>query len=97
MNIVQAALKGDFEEVTHLSFDCISCGLCAMRCPAEIVPFNVALLGRRIYGKYIMPKSREVEKAVKETKRGRYNRELKNLAEMGLDELKKLYEEREID
>ncbi len=97
MNIVQAALKGDFEEVAHLSFDCISCGLCAMRCPAEIVPFNVALLGRRIYGKYIMPKSREVEKAVKETKRGRYNGELKNLAEMGLDELKKLYEEREID
>ena len=97
MNIVQAALKGDFEEVAQLSFDCISCGLCAMRCPAEIVPHHVSLLGRRIYGKYIMPKSREIEKAVKEIGRGRYEEELKNLAEMELDELKKLYEEREIE
>jgi heterodisulfide reductase subunit C len=97
MNIVQAALKGDFEEVALLSFDCISCGLCAMRCPAEIVPYNVALLGRRIYGIYIMPESREIEKMVKETEMGKYEEDLKNLSEMDLDELKKMYEEREID
>jgi hypothetical protein len=44
-----------------------------------------------------MPKSKEIEKAVKETERGRYNGELKNLTEMGIDELKKMYEERAID
>jgi hypothetical protein len=44
-----------------------------------------------------MPKSREIEKVVKEIARGGYEGELKNLAEMELDELKKLYEEREIE
>ena len=68
-----------------------------MRCPAEIVPYNVALLGRRVFGKYIIPKSKELEKAVKETKKSKINGELKNLAEMHIDELKKMYEEREID
>lgn len=97
MNIVQAALKGDLEEVAQLSFDCIACGLCAMRCPAEIVPHHVALLGRRIYGKYLMPKSHEIDRVVQAIERGRYEDELHHFAEMGVEELKKVYEAREIE
>ena len=37
----------DHEKVADMSFDCIMCGLCASRCPAEIVQYNVALLARR--------------------------------------------------
>jgi ferredoxin len=97
MNIVQAALKGDLEEVARLSFDCIACGLCAMRCPAEIVPYLVALLGRRIYGKYLMPPSQEIDHAVQAIEGGRYEGELHHLAEMGVEELQKAYEAREIE
>jgi heterodisulfide reductase subunit C len=96
MNYVQAALKGDFKEAAKLSFDCISCGLCAMRCPAEIVPYNIALLARRIYGKYLLPKSREVERVVREIEEGKYGEELQKLGRMRLEELKKRYEERGI-
>ena len=96
MNYVQAALKGDFEEVARLSFDCISCGLCAMRCPAEIVPYNIALLARRIYGKYLMPKSKEIDRVVKEIDQGKYGEELEKLGQMSREELKKRYEERVI-
>lgn len=96
MNYVQAAVKGDFEDVARLSFDCISCGLCAIRCPAEIVPYNIALLARRLHGRYVMPRSEEVERMVENAKRGEFDDELESLAEMSLKELKKLYEEREV-
>lgn len=96
MNYVQAALKGDFEEASRLSFECISCGLCAMRCPAEIVPYNIALLTRRIYGRYILPTSREIEKVAKDVRKGKYREELEDLAEMDLMKLKKKYEDRVI-
>ena len=35
MESIQAALKGDIEKSASLSFDCIQCGLCAARCPAD--------------------------------------------------------------
>ncbi len=37
MDYIQAIIRGDIEKAADLSFDCIMCGLCAMRCPAEIV------------------------------------------------------------
>jgi len=97
MDYVQAAIRGDFEEVSELSFDCITCGLCAIRCPAEIVPYNMALLARRLYGKYTMPKAVHVEERIKEIEDDKFDVEIKKLAEMGIDELKKEYEAREIE
>jgi len=97
MDYVQAAIRGDFEEVAGLSFDCITCGLCAIRCPAEIVPYNMALLARRLYGKYTMPKAGHVEERIKEIAVGKFDVEIKKLVKMGIDELKKEYEAREIE
>jgi formate hydrogenlyase subunit 6/NADH:ubiquinone oxidoreductase subunit I len=97
MDYVQASLRGDFEKVAFLSFDCISCGLCAMRCPAEIAPHRIAELARRLYGKYLMPRAQHVEKRIKEIERGKYDEEVKKLMSIGLNELKKLYVEREIE
>jgi heterodisulfide reductase subunit C len=94
MNYVQAALKGDFAEVAERSFDCISCGLCAMRCPAEIVPYHIALLARRIYGKAILPESTEAEEMIQAIERGRYDQTLTEYAQLSLKDLKTLYEER---
>jgi ferredoxin len=97
MDYVQAAIRGDFEEVAELSFDCIACGLCAMRCPTEIVPYNMALLARRLYGKYTMPKARHIEERIKEIEDGNFDDEIKKLVKMSMEELQKEYEKREIE
>jgi len=96
MDFVQAAIRGDIEQVAKLSFDCIMCGLCAMRCPAEIVPYNMALLARRLYGKYTMPKAKHIEERIKEVEEGKFDGEIDRFVKMSLEELKEEYRKREI-
>ncbi len=96
MDYIQSAIRGDFEQVALLSFDCVACGLCAMRCPMEIAPYRVAELARRLYGKCIMPKAKHTEERIKEIEAGKYDEEMKKLMSTNLDELKTLYEKREI-
>lgn len=91
MDYIQAAKRGDIEKVMDLSFDCLSCGLCAIRCPAEIVHYNVGILGRRLYGKYLVKKSEHLEKRIKEVKAKKYDSEYKEMMKMKKDELKKKY------
>src|SRR3990170_8233546 len=50
MNYIAAAQQGDLKRVAELSFDCISCGLCVSRCPAEITHYHMGLLARRLFG-----------------------------------------------
>jgi formate hydrogenlyase subunit 6/NADH:ubiquinone oxidoreductase subunit I len=96
MDYVQALIKGDIEKTADLSFDCIRCGLCALRCPAEIVQYNAAILARRLYGKYIMPKSPELEKRVEEIVEGKYDEELEQAVKMDPEELRETYFDRDI-
>ncbi len=95
MDYIQAAIRGDVEKVMDLSFDCLSCGLCAIRCPAEIVHFNVGLLGRRLYGRYLRKNSEHLDKRISEVKTRKYDREYKELMKMNKAELKKKYYERD--
>jgi heterodisulfide reductase subunit C len=97
MDYIQAAIKGDFEEITNLSFDCISCGLCAVRCPMEISPNRVAELARRLYGKYVVPKARHVDERIEEIKSGNFDDELERLSKTSKEELTSIYEERDIE
>jgi ferredoxin len=80
-----------------LSFDCLSCGLCAIRCPAEIVHYNVGLLGRRLYGRYLTLKSPELEQRLKEVKARKFDKEYKEMMTMKRDELKKRYYARDTE
>jgi succinate dehydrogenase/fumarate reductase-like Fe-S protein len=97
MDYIQAAMRGDIEQVMDLSFECVSCGLCAIRCPAEISQFNVAILAKRLYGRYIAPKSPELEKRIKEVEDRVYDKEYGTLMKMTLNELKIKYYERDIE
>lgn len=97
MDYIQAAIRGDIEQVMDLAYDCLSCGLCAIRCPAEIVQFNVGILGRRLYGKYLAPRSPELDARYKEIEKGVYNKEYKELESMSFEKLKKKYYERDIE
>lgn len=95
MDYIQAAMRGDIEMVMDLSFDCISCGLCAIRCPAEIVQYNVATLAKRLFGKYLSPRSKQLEKRLREIKRDKYDKEYQELMKMKTKDLKKKYYERD--
>lgn len=97
MDYIQAAIRGDIEKVMDLSFDCLSCGLCTIRCPAEIVQFNVGLLGRRLYGRYLSIKSEQLERRIKEIKKYKFDKDYKELINMKKNELKKKYYERDIE
>ena len=90
-------MKGDISTAADLSFDCIMCGLCATRCPAEIVQYNVAILARRLYGKYVAPKSKHLQEQLQKLGRGYYDDELTKLVKMDTQELTKLYNARDIE
>jgi formate hydrogenlyase subunit 6/NADH:ubiquinone oxidoreductase subunit I len=91
------ALRGDIREVSIKSFDCVMCGLCAARCPQGLVPYNVALLCRRLYGRYLAPTSKHMEDRVAEIEAGKFNAEMEKLKKMGEGDLRRLYDQREIE
>ena len=93
MEYMSAAIAGDIEKAANLSFDCVMCGMCTSRCPAEEVQYNIAILARRLYGKYIQPKAEHLEERIMQIKEGRYEVMLKKIMKANEDELKKLYTE----
>ena len=95
MDYIQAALRGDFKRVAELSFDCIKCGLCAIRCPSEIVQYEVAQLGRRMYGKNGIPEEINLKKRIKELENGEFEEEFKKILKLTNEELKTLYIEQQ--
>ena len=44
MDYIAAAMRGDIARLAELSFDCVMCGLCTSRCPAELCQYNIAIL-----------------------------------------------------
>lgn len=97
MYYIQAAIRGDVEAVARLSFDCIQCGLCAIRCPADIVHYHMAQLARRIYGKYLSPVPDHLIKRLKEIESGAFDEDLDRLMSMSKEELTDIYRNRDIE
>jgi ferredoxin len=97
LSYMSAALRGDIQALADISFDCILCGLCVARCPAELVPYNVSLLGRRLYGKYLAPPAAHLHQRVQEIADGYYETDLNELKAMALVELQALYNARQIE
>ena len=95
MDYINAALRGDYKRVSDLSFDCIQCGLCAMRCPADITHYHVAQLARRMYEKYGMPDDGNVAKMAEKAEASEYDEEFKRLIALNPEELKKAYVEQQ--
>lgn len=97
MDYIQAAKQGNIERLMDLSFDCLSCGLCAIRCPAEIVQYNVGILGRRLYGRYLAKESKQLKKRIREVKSCKFDQEYKSMMKMAEKELKKIYYDRDTE
>ncbi len=96
MSYVAAVLRGDLEQASDLSFDCIMCGLCSTVCPAEITQFNVVLLARRLYARYMVKGSANVPTRTSEIRGGKYEAELQHLMAAEVQELKELYAARDM-
>ena len=97
MEYVARAIRGDIAGVAELSFDCVMCGLCAARCPAEEVQYNFAILCRRLYGRHIAPRAKHVAERIREIEKGKFDGPLQNLMRAGQDKIVALYKEREIE
>ena len=97
MEAMASVMRGDIKKVAELSFECIMCGLCASRCPSEIVQYNIFMLCRRLFGKYILLEDENLKNIVKEINDGKFDSELKEIKSLNKDELRKRYASRKIE
>lgn len=97
MEYISAALRGDIEKAATLSFDCVMCGLCTARCPGELGQYDIGILARRIYGRYIAPKATHVRGMVDRIAERRYEEGLRRLMAAPTEELKSIYTQREME
>ena len=97
MEYISAAIRGDLEKVSEISFDCIMCGLCAARCPAELVQYNIGILARRLVGRHGRPRAEHLQETKKKIEAGRFEPGLDKLMGLERDELMRVYSAREME
>jgi succinate dehydrogenase/fumarate reductase-like Fe-S protein len=97
MKYIQRAVRGEIAKCAEISFDCIQCGLCAMRCPADIKHYHVSQLARRLRGKYLDKKSKNLVKRLKEIENRRYDAEIEKMMKMDKKEITEFYKKRKIE
>ena len=91
------AQRGEYAKCAEESFDCVMCGVCSSRCPAGISHPQVAMLARRLNGKYLAPKAQHLEDRIKEIKDGTFTELIESLMQKPIEEIKELYNNREIE
>ena len=97
MQYIAFAQRGEYEKCAEESFDCVMCGICSSRCPAGISHPQVGLLARRLTGKYIRPESAHLKDRVEEILGGNYDKLIEDFMGKPADELKELYNNRDIE
>ncbi len=97
MQYVAYLQRGDFARAADLSFDCLMCGLCVSRCPVNIVHYNSALAGRRLYSRYLAPPDSFLAERARAIKEGEMDAEIDELVNADKEKLQELYNNREIE
>ena len=97
MQYIAHAQRGEYDKCAELSFDCVMCGICSSRCPAGISHPQVAMLARRLNGKYIAPEAAHLTQRVKEIEDGLCTEAIEAIMAKPVEELKELYNHREIE
>ena len=97
MQYIAYAQRGDFKKCAELSFDCVMCGVCSSRCPAGISHPQVAMLARRLNGKYLTPESEHLSKMVADIAAGVFETPIRELMDKSSEEIQNLYNTRDIE
>ena len=97
MQYIAHAQRGEYDKCAELRFDCVMCGICSSRCPAGISHPQVAMLARRLNGKYIAPESKHLADRVKEIQDGLCAEAMEAIMARPVEELKELYNHRDIE
>ena len=100
MQYIAYAQRGEYDKCAEESFDCVMCGVCSSRCPAGISHPQVAMLARRLHGKYIEPECGHLSDRVNEINEGIFDAKIEELmvkAVDNIDEIKAMYNNREIE
>lgn len=97
MQYIAYAQRGEYDKCADASFDCVMCGLCSSRCPAGISHPQVAMLARRLNGKYLVPEATHVNKRVEEIQNGEFSALIEALMNKPIEELRELYNHRDIE
>jgi len=95
MDYIALMKRADLKEAAEESFDCVMCGLCTVRCPAQISQYNAAMFVRRLYARYQVSRAEHLQKRVDDINSGKYSDMLKKLSKAAVEDIKKLYVERE--
>ena len=96
MQYIAYAQRGEYEKCAEESFDCVMCGICSSRCPAGISHPQVAMLARRLNGKYLAPHCDHLDARIAEIENGDYVPLIEALMDKPLEEIQDLYNNREI-
>lgn len=91
LNYVSAILQGEFETAVHLSMECIMCGMCAARCPAEVAPMNMGMMVRRLWGKKAHITTPQFATRLKNITDGVYDEEIKKYKAMDKAQLQGVF------
>lgn len=100
MQYIAYAQRGEYDKCAEESFDCVMCGVCSSRCPAGISHPQVAMLARRLNGKYLAPECGHLNDRVNEINEGIFDEKIKELMTKSVDnieEIKAMYNSREIE
>jgi len=97
MDVIGASLRGEIDKAAQWSRECLMCGLCAARCPAELSPHYIALLCRRLYAKYLLPAYSHVTRRLKQFDSGEFDQEMDRVARLSTEELREEYRKAQAD
>lgn len=97
MQYIAYAQRGEYEKCADESFDCVMCGVCSARCPAGISHPQVAMLARRLNGKYLAPHCDHLDDRIQEINDGKFKELIESLMDKPLAEIQELYNNREIE
>ena len=97
MQYIAYAQRGEYEKCAEESFDCVMCGVCSARCPAGISHPQVAMLARRLNGKYLAPHCDHLDERVKEIEEGKYVSLIAELMNKSDAEIREMYNHRDIE
>ncbi len=97
MQYIAYAQRGDFKACADESFDCVMCGICSSRCPAGISHCQVAMLARRLNGKYLTPAAEHLIDKVKAIENGETEEAIVDLMNLTDDQIHEAYNNRDIE